>query len=215
MNVSEPTYRALETRFCELWRRNQIQSTQTGKYVFSALIDSLEAERRFYHNLEHIRYCLNELDKVADLLADPVSVELAIWFHDMIIDPHAKDEEIRSAAAFEQFARDDLSAALRSTVIKLILATSRSIKSPQGDQRFMIDIDLSSLAAPWDRYYSDSLALGKENPDETEEGFNTKKAVFLDSLLSKSHIYLTESFQQRYEQKARRNIQRYLRIIRP
>jgi predicted metal-dependent HD superfamily phosphohydrolase len=58
---------------------------------------------RAYHNLEHIADCLLRFDEHAHLAIDPVAVEFAIWFHDIVHDARAADNEERSAVAAEGF----------------------------------------------------------------------------------------------------------------
>ena len=39
---------------------------------------------RAYHNLGHILDCLQLLDEHRAVATDPVAVELAVWFHDVV-----------------------------------------------------------------------------------------------------------------------------------
>src|SRR5262245_48769827 len=53
---------------------------------------------RHYHTLGHLRFCLGELDAASAAPTDRPLLEAAIWLHDAIYDPRAKDNEERSAA---------------------------------------------------------------------------------------------------------------------
>src|SRR5688572_14624495 len=77
---------------------------------------------RHYHNDDHIVGMLRVLSidrpkwetmLSADEIAEAV---VAIWFHDIICDPGAKDNEEQSVMVFEQFVESDL-------VKEIILAT--------------------------------------------------------------------------------------------
>jgi|GEM_PF-711049 Uncharacterized protein conserved in bacteria len=52
---------------------------------------------RAYHTFEHVRSCLELLDAVKRELENPRLMELALWYHDVIYDPRADDNEEQSA----------------------------------------------------------------------------------------------------------------------
>src|SRR5438128_125494 len=52
---------------------------------------------RAYHTIEHIVHCLDELEEARSLAADPVAVEMALWYHDAVYDPRSTNNEARSA----------------------------------------------------------------------------------------------------------------------
>src|SRR4051812_48511424 len=64
---------------------------------FDLLVAAYSAPGRHYHTLEH----LHEMFRVAGRLANPTDdtgpLHLAVWFHDAVYDPRAKDNEPRSA----------------------------------------------------------------------------------------------------------------------
>ena len=57
----------------------------------------LEPERH-YHNVGHVEAMLNGMGQCRPLLHDAEAVERAIWFHDVVYDARAGDNEERSAA---------------------------------------------------------------------------------------------------------------------
>ena len=48
---------------------------------------------RHYHTLTHIFRCLRQLDAAKSLIEAPDAVEIAVWFHDVVHDPEACDNE--------------------------------------------------------------------------------------------------------------------------
>ena len=66
-------------------------------HTFTQLIPIYSSPDRAYHNLAHIQACLSEFEAVRSLASNPTAMQTAIWFHDVIYDTHAHDNEERSA----------------------------------------------------------------------------------------------------------------------
>jgi predicted metal-dependent HD superfamily phosphohydrolase len=123
---------------------------------FDALVAAYSEPHRHYHNLEH----LGEMFRVASRLAthsdDPVAVQLAIWFHDAIYDPRAKDNEARSAAfAAETLGSLGVPVATIERVASLVNATAHlAAAEPPADRDtvVLLDADLAILGAAEERY---------------------------------------------------------------
>ena len=110
--------------------RNQWRSL-TGSAGAGARADDLceqliaaygESHRR-YHSLQHLTWLLNEEERRAALIRDRKLVQFAIWFHDAIYDPLAKDNEERSADWARQALTDLHLRALAESVSTLVLKT--------------------------------------------------------------------------------------------
>src|SRR5205823_640248 len=63
--------------------------------ILGDLVAAYTAPDRHYHDIGHIISCLRELDGVRRLARNPVALELAIWFHDVIYDGRQQDNEER------------------------------------------------------------------------------------------------------------------------
>ena len=113
-------------RFRLLWRRCLINSAIDESVVVHAqLVDSYSEPKRFYHTLFHIEHCLSLLDKINPELQNPRGgLELAIWFHDVVYQPGAKDIEQRSADLCMAISNDIFDDTLGDTVYRHIMATS-------------------------------------------------------------------------------------------
>lgn len=116
------------------------------------LSDAYGDQARAYHNWNHVADCLLRFDEYSHLAADPIAVEFAIWFHDIVYDTHAADNEERSAAVAVEF----LSATSHGPdVAGLIMATKHTGSPGAGDAALLCDIDLSILGhapGPYDEY---------------------------------------------------------------
>jgi len=105
---------------------------------------------RHYHNLTHIDRMLSYLDSVAP---GHIAIELAIWFHDVIYNPLARDNEARSADFFVEQFGNTVTVSLAETVHRLIIATDpKRSRSGEADENLLIDIDLSILGSPPEYY---------------------------------------------------------------
>jgi predicted metal-dependent HD superfamily phosphohydrolase len=119
---------SLETRLLKAWK--PIMSHNVGEEGrFSRLLNHYVAKNRAYHNIHHIKSCLDELDELRSIHyggAMPIDeymamwdyhtdsrwqcdyqfevVELALFYHDVIYDISKNDNEEQSANFFDKEA---------------------------------------------------------------------------------------------------------------
>ena len=119
-------------RWSNLWHR--LGARSSPEPIFEELLQAYQQPHRAYHTLDHIRDCLAQFDLVRHLARFPNEVELALWCHDVIYDPHATDNEAQSAAWATRILRQ---AAVADEVIArvtdLILATQHHIAAADPD----------------------------------------------------------------------------------
>lgn len=197
-------------RFHGLWARCAPSDQGRARELYQELRAHYSEPGRSYHTPKHVQFCLSHFDEVRDLLQWPDSVELAIWYHDIIYDPRADDNERRSADYFRRHAGPSLEDALVRRVVQLIIATEHREVPDDPDEAFMVDIDLASFARPWRDFCSDSDRVRAEFPQMGDAEFTRGQARFLQSLLDREHFYATAFFQERYEAMARSNVSRRL-----
>ncbi len=178
--------------------------------TFEQLSPIYTSPDRAYHNLAHIQACLAEFEAVRSLASNPTAMQTAIWFHDVIYDTHAHDNEERSA----DFAREQLQLAgadeaLINTVVELILATKHN-QPVSGDAALLVDIDLAILGKPADEFDRYDAAIRQEYAWVSEEAYRAGRSKVLQSFLDRETIYQTEFFRNRYEVQARLNLQQAL-----
>lgn len=203
----------LRARFTALWQRNLLRGAVSDTVaVWSKLERRYSEPHRFYHDRQHLAHCLEQLDLANGLIDEPDQVEMAIWFHDIINDPGDAENERRSAEYFHRLAVGVMDQSLIDRVGALILVTTHRQAPSDPDQQFICDIDLASFGCPWECFLRDSSAVKAEFSGTEEEYYRGKKA-FLRAMLARPRIFLTDFFNERYEQQARENIHRLLELI--
>lgn len=199
---------ATSRRFQSTWDR--ISSSSNGDVIGRELFARYAESNRFYHTIDHIDYCLGMFDKVRKHCVNPDAVELAIWFHDVVYDFPANENERLSAEYFMDVSRGRLPEALRRIVFDQVIATDHRSLPVDQDQKIMIDIDLSSFGRQWEQFLHDGVNVRKEMDFLADDEFYSRQIAFMKSLLAREHFYATDWFQRNFEASARQNLTRYL-----
>ncbi len=76
--------------------------------IYDELIAAYSEKQRAYHTVQHLYECLSLYELVRSELNDPYSVALALCFHDVVYEPQALDNELKSAELFQQLMAQDL-----------------------------------------------------------------------------------------------------------
>lgn len=202
-------------RFTALWNRCLVPGVSAPALpIYEELVRRYSEPHRHYHTPEHIGHCLRQLDLAAQLMDDASAVEMGLWFHDVIYDPEASDNEQKSAELFASLADDDLPADFRQSVHDLIMATIHPEEPKSVDEQFMVDIDLSSFGLPWGTFQRHSEAVRKEYAHLSDQRFYPNQIGFLRSLIARPTFFFTDFFRARYEVTARENIGRHIEELR-
>lgn len=206
--ADEPTRE--KTRFAALWTRALPGKHAMAETVYTQLIELYGEPHRHYHTLNHIRHCLREFDQAATLMDDPNAVELALWFHDAIYQPGARDNERRSADLFQQWTDGGADSLFGQRVDDLVMATTHREPPGRGDASFVVDIDLSSFGLPWETCERDGYLIRAEFAGVADAQYYPGHLRFLRALQDRPTFFSTEFFQRRYESVARENLARII-----
>lgn len=202
-------------RFQQLWRHCLLASADDESAdVHARLVESYSEPQRFYHTLGHIEHCLSLFDKISAELQNPEALELAIWFHDVIYRPGAKDNEQLSADQFMALTRNIFSNNVRDTVYQHIMATVHDgSEFENADTNYMLDIDLSSFGRPWPEFIQDSDNLRLEMGDLSDEVFYKRQASFQNRLFSRPRFFRSKYFYDHFESQAKQNRRDYIKAV--
>ncbi|MGB3713569.1 MAG: metalloprotease family protein [Candidatus Promineifilaceae bacterium] len=181
-----------------------------AREAFHELNNYYSRSDRYYHNLEHVGDVLDVIEELKELARDLGTVQLSAWYHDVIYDAHAKDNEVQSAAYAERrLSALGLPPAAAKRVSDMILATKTHI-APDGDVdcQILLDADLSSLGADQVTFERHSQALRKEFDWLPDQEYQLSRARFLSGILERNRIYLIDQVFEKYEEQARENLTR-------
>ena len=170
---------------------------------------------RHYHNVQHIRHCLELFEQVREQFKDPGAVEFAVWFHDCIYDPTRSDNEQRSADWAADALRDCAASQEQINRVRaLILTTKHTIEPTDPDARLLIDIDLAILGSDENQFDAYERAIRLEYAHVPDEAFAKGRSQILEKFLARPRIYLTDYFRDKFETQAQRNIARSIAKLR-
>ena len=156
---------------------------------------------RHYHTLQHIGEMLVLLPHANE------TVLAAVWFHDAIYDGNRNEER---SAALARIALTELrfDAGTIQAVEHFILATKRHDASETSPEALaFLDADLAILGSDRARYEQYVQQVREEYSYVPEPMFRGARAAILDGFLARPRIYMTDELYERFEGRARENIE--------
>ena len=163
---------------------------------------------RHYHTQQHLAECRALFDEVACLAQHPGEVAIALWFHDAVYVPQAKDNEGRSAEWAAAALRDaGAGEAAIARVHALVMATAHHAATGDGDTQLVVDIDLAILGAPPARFAQYGQQVRAEYANVPDAVYQVKRRAVLASFLARPDLYATPALHASLEHQARRNLQ--------
>ena len=192
-----------------LWRRLGARSDPAPAH--GEIHRAYSEPHRHYHTLEHIAHALGRFDGIRSRVGAADAAELALWLHDFVYDPRAKDNEARSAAYAKRLLTEGgVVPAVGERVTDLIMATCHASPPEAPDARYVVDADLSILGAPaaeFDRY---ERQVRQEYAFVSEPDWRAGRARILRVFLDRPRIFLTPEFAP-LEGPARANLERSIK----
>jgi predicted metal-dependent HD superfamily phosphohydrolase len=182
--------------------------------VFDRLVCAYTQPERYYHNLDHLDCVLTTLDRFTDI-HNPRAVYLAAWWHDFVYDPHAGDNEAKSAELARDFAIDlGESSETIDRLQQLILATQGHQIDPHDlDLCIFLDADLAILGAQPARYRVYQQAIRQEYSWVAATAYQSGRIRVLESFLQRDRLYFTDLLFGELESLARSNLQREIAFL--
>jgi predicted metal-dependent HD superfamily phosphohydrolase len=176
--------------------------------VFTHLVRAYAEPHRFYHTLEHLREVLLGISVIESVAEHRSAVDWAGWFHDVVYDPRAHDNEERSAEiAARELKRIGVNETEIALVRELILATRHAEgPDPKPDFQVLLDADLGILGSPPPRYQRYAADIRREYAHVPDADYRKGRTAVLTRFLERPRIYHTATMFENHEQQARVNL---------
>ncbi|MEA5600267.1 hypothetical protein [Nostoc sp. UHCC 0252] len=183
--------------------------------AFNDLVAAYSSPSRYYHTLKHIHHLLSTIEILQGYANNLPAVQLAAWFHDVVYDTKAQDNEQRSADyAFELLSDLGIPESTITTVTRLILNTKDHQAAVNDyDSQVLLDADLAILAANSVHYLEYAHAIRQEYSWMSEGDYITGRQQVLERFLQRSRIYYTPLMLEFAEPSARGNIQAEIKFL--
>ncbi len=180
-------------------------------WLFGQIVTAYSEPHRYYHNLDHIHAMFYDLMVNVTwglpFCEEFASIELAIWFHDVVYDSHSSDNESRSAeVATRSLQTLALNDKLIRRVCELILMTKDHLaRCPMWDTLLFLDLDLSILGSAQPQYQRYADAIRKEYAWVPERDYCLARQRLLQRFLQQAPIFRSDWFKH-LEPNARLNL---------
>ena len=175
---------------------------------------------RYYHTLEHIREFFEHFIVLHNegLWTNPIEVYLSILYHDSVYEYGAKDNEEQSAL----LAQKDIHTYLKHMsidveyVMRLIRHTANhgSLKKETLtiEEQYFLDCDMAIVGASPERYKEYEQQVAQEYTKVyLPILYRMGRKRFLKKILKSKHIFFSPRFHNRFDARARENIQQALK----
>ena len=177
------------------------------------LLSAWSEPQRHYHDQRHLRECLALWTRWREYSPRAGEVAIALWFHDAIYDPQAPvsgSNELNSAAwAARSLVRAGADSDTAQRVHDLVMATQHGAPTTLGsslDAQLLVDIDLSILGSPAERFERYDQDVRKEYAWVPGFRYQEARAQVLQSFLDRPRLYHGEHAVALLEAQARINL---------
>ena len=174
------------------------------------LMTAWSEPHRHYHDQRHLRECLALWTRWRHHSNHAGEVAIALWFHDAIYDPHDGENELNSAAwAARSLTRADVDRDTAQRIFDLVMATQHDAPAGLGssmDAKLLVDIDLSILGSPTERFERYDQDVRKEYACVPSSRYKEARAQVLQTFLDRPRLYHGEHAVALLEAQARINL---------
>ncbi len=179
--------------------------------LLSELMAAWSEPHRHHHDQRHLRECLALWTRWQRHCERPGEVAIALWFHDAIYAPRDGSNELNSAAwVARSLTRAGADSDTAQRVHDLVMATQHGATpatlASSLDARLLVDIDLSILGSPAERFERYDQDVRKEYAWVPGFRYQEARAQVLQSFLDRPRLYHGEGAVALLDSQARINL---------
>jgi predicted metal-dependent HD superfamily phosphohydrolase len=170
---------------------------------------------RFYHNMEHLVRMHDEASKVGwfdENMFDARYLKIAILSHDVVYSPISSGNE-EASAHYGAGLTKLIGLPNPAVVYEAILQTNHDVLAHTELGKQLCDLDLEVLSWNESQYQDYATKIRQEYYFVSDTDFRQGRSKFLESMLSRSRIYMTSEFAI-LEDRARHNLKDELEKLR-
>lgn len=177
---------------------------------FDSVVARHRAPERHYHGVRHVHWVVRHVLELAERLpvGDLGAVVAAAFFHDVVYDPTASDNEAASArlaaAALTEMGWDP--GRIQAVTDMIVATTDHDVDAADLDTQLLLAADLGVLAAEPTRYLDYVRAVRREYAHVSEADWRHGRAAVLRKLIGRTHLFAPAIHLTDWEQRARANI---------
>ena len=188
---------------------------KVGTKVLFNLVSTYCHPQRYYHNLGHIQLMIATLNRMKSLATDFPAIYLATWFHDVIYDPTASDNEEKSADyAGEVLPKLNIPPSTIAATQTMILRTKHhEAAADERDMQIFLDADWEILGEEPSEYQFYAQAIRREFVAVSEPDYRRGRTEFLEGILQRDRLYFTPLMFEEREAIARRNLEQEIKTL--
>lgn len=202
----------LEETFATLLK-NYTKDEQLIAGLWEEVAACYASPNRYYHTLNHLENTLVQLNAVKGQIKNWNAILFTLYYHDIIYDVSKQNNEEESAyLAVKRMKEIAVPEDLITLCMEQIVATKSHLASVDQDTNYFTDADLSILGQDWDTYgnYYKNVRLEFQIYPDLQYSFGRRSV--LDHFLSMDRIFKTDYFYNRYEARAKVNLNRELEL---
>ena len=171
-------------------------------------------KKRHYHTLEHLKNLLFQLTPIRTKISSWNTILFTLFYHDAIYNSLKNNNEEKSAElAYKRMNQLSVPKEIIDNCYAQILATKSHKNSEDLDTNYFTDADLSILGQDWEVYTQYYKNVRKEYALYPNLVYNSGRKKALQHFLTMENIFKTEYFYQKFEETARKNIQREIELL--
>jgi predicted metal-dependent HD superfamily phosphohydrolase len=169
---------------------------------------------RYYHTLDHLADMFRLFTAYKSMFRQPEAVLYALFYHDIVYDVQARDNERQSALmAAVRMRQVPVPGPVVQACCRHILATAGHMEHADPDTNLFTDMDLAVLGAPWPVYEQYYRNIRREYAIYPDLAYNSGRKEKLRLFLDMPRIFKTPAYRAQLEEQARRNIRKELQSL--
>jgi predicted metal-dependent HD superfamily phosphohydrolase len=192
---------------CQQWESDLRDAPLLSANYFRDIVSSYNEPHRHYHDANHVIAVVKRVTALAALsIGNTADVRIAAWYHDVIYDPMSATNEADSA---ERAIEELTCLHLEPNRIERIAALVNMTKHHQPattNEAVLADADLWTLGGSTADYFTYGALIRKEYAHVSDDDWRTGRSGFIETFLTRPHIFHTETGRNQREVQARENL---------